>query len=124
MKFHFQDCNLKKQIHCDENCIVKTKKCDMMFDCNVKEDEDHCNANEYFVVKNALKETRCTMRYDSMNNLLTKIRYPFNEVFNCTLTKCKNFQYKCHEFGYCININRVCDGISHCPSLDDELFCG
>lgn len=39
------------------------------------------------------------------------------------LSNCSKGQYFCHGDGYCINIDMICDGISHCYQGDDEHDC-
>lgn len=40
------------------------------------------------------------------------------------VNNCSKGEYLCHYDGYCINIQMICDGISHCYHGDDELDCG
>lgn len=47
---------------------------------------------------------------------------PFNVLQDCSET-C-HMMYKCAVYGYCISVDRVCDGIPDCLLIDDEENCG
>ena len=68
--------------------------------------------------------TLCTLKYSSMNKLLTKTKFPYFELSDCKHNKCKIGEYQCAEDNYCIPLKNVCDNISHCWTEDDEENCG
>lgn len=70
------------------------------------------------------ESNRCTIRYNSVGDLLTKPQRPFNELFNCSKKICGHGEYRCKINHYCIETHNICDGISHCLSGDDEMGCG
>jgi len=37
-------------------------------------------------------------------------------------TACQSDQFECTN-GTCISMNQRCDGVAHCPSGEDELYC-
>lgn len=76
--------------------------------------------NKYY---NFQAKTRCTLKYTSLNKLLTKTKFPFFELENCQNVSCKIGEYRCREKHYCIPINKICDGIFHCYFGDDENLC-
>lgn len=47
-----------------------------------------------------------------------------DEQLNCKSNECPKGQYLCQHQSYCIDIELICDGISHCIQGDDELDCG
>lgn len=69
--------------------------------------------------KNNKKKRKCVLEYNSAGHLLN-----FNNLVNCKNAKCACDEYKCETDGYCIPLNKVCDGLSHCPQSDDEQGCG
>lgn len=55
--------------------------------------------------------------------------YPITDLFrydqtSCSKEGCPRGQYSCYSNLYCIDIELLCDGISHCYHGDDEMNCG
>lgn len=55
--------------------------------------------------------------------------YPKTDLFEddhlfCRREQCEKGQYLCRLNSYCIDIELICDGISHCFHGDDENDCG
>ncbi|CAD5114595.1 DgyrCDS3682 [Dimorphilus gyrociliatus] len=139
---------------CEKRCLRDKNICDLKQDCTkeaAEKDEipEQCFKGYYrnFSKKNFLKsgcdplqpekqifirhhynksssETFCRVKYDSMGELITKPHYPFEELRECLHIKCKQHEYQCRDKNYCISLENVCDGISHCYFSDDEIACG
>lgn len=59
----------------------------------------------------------------------SSIGLPITDLFtekqlSCSLSGCEKGQYLCYFNSYCIDIDLICDGISHCLKGDDEIDCG
>lgn len=114
---------------CDDGCISNEKYCDVEFDCFSLSDENDCARKKLTdpmkseFLEKFRQRKKCIVKYNSMNTLITKARYPFHHLINCTNIKCNKNEYKCKLDGYCIPIDRVCDGVNQCLHGDDELFC-
>lgn len=69
------------------------------------------------------------MQKDSAYFFLSSLGYPQTNLFlkgqsTWKEPKCLKGEYLCHYNKYCIQIQMVCDGISHCYQGDDEYDCG
>lgn len=59
---------------------------------------------------------------------LSFMGFPITDLFRddlaCENKKCLKGQYMCYSNSYCIDIELLCDGVSHCLYGDDEINCG
>lgn len=78
-------------------------------------------ANGY---KRSESQSVCRIEYDFQGDLITKTHYPFNELEHCLNFNCSQGEYKCKLVGYCVKLDYICDGITHCLHGDDENQCG
>lgn len=65
-----------------------------------------------------LSASNCKLNYNSAGYLTTELNMNYCEK------ECGSCEYKCYVDNYCITLDKICDGISHCPYNDDETGCG
>lgn len=63
---------------------------------------------------------KCHISKSSLNAYVTKPSKPRS----CNEIECKNGEFLCSFFKFCISIELVCDGINHCLRNEDEENCG
>lgn len=84
----------------------------------------HSVATRIHKIGSVIRPTKCTVKYSTLGNLITKPHYPFEELSNCMNHTCNPGEYKCREYFYCVRLENICDGISQCLKSDDEIYCG
>jgi len=85
-----------------------------VYKCN-KADAFQCQAKEKcFQYKDV-----CV--YDTDMNGQSWPCYQFTHLFYCRFSYCSG-TFKCHR-SYCLPVHKVCNGVSDCPSADDEKDC-
>ncbi|CAD5126442.1 DgyrCDS14571 [Dimorphilus gyrociliatus] len=144
-----EDCNgnncKDNEIFCDRKCVGMEYQCDLRPDCQGFEDEKYSICKrypgyilvfkkfstykscqifaKYFDVQASKYDKKCHLRYNSIGDLLTKVHYPFQDLFFCYTTHCNIGEYQCYGVNFCIPMKNVCDGEKHCDYGDDEDFC-
>lgn len=106
--FGLKGCRLEKQFFCGSFCISNELRNDGKIDCSIKNEE-----------KGIIEHKNCGMEVSSMGYMITNL---FSAI-SCSEKHCARGQYLCYHDRYCISIELICDGISHCYFGDDEYDC-
>lgn len=65
----------------------------------------------------------CKLEYYSTGLLKNIPNLRVMNLLQCSKTPCKEGEYQCRQFLFCINIKLVCNGLEDCPLGDDEGQC-
>lgn len=66
----------------------------------------------------------CFLEYNTKGELLTRINYPFMQIFQCSMKICPSGYFLCPFYKFCLPIEYVCNGINDCLRNEDETDCG
>ncbi|CAG7723777.1 unnamed protein product [Allacma fusca] len=108
-------CHEDEEFQCkiSKTCVPLYQKCNGRFDCADFTDERDCDCAT--VVENAFPEKRCNGIVDCADGSDEEYcEYCYNDPDHviCPLAE-----------GVCIQKNKWCDGMAHCPFGEDELDC-
>lgn len=114
----------KNQFPCGNTCLPDFKFCNSYKDCvnsSMEENLKLCKDKRF--VNHSTNENPCILKYNSAGYLQDKLNLKYNTIYTCSLSKCECGQYQCRFYSYCVSIEQICDGISHCLFGDDEEGC-